>query len=241
MMRLSLADCFDPEGERFGLPTFPWRLAPEGLATRRQLRARELRPGGQDIAAQLLRPRFRREPLTAYLYRVDLAKPVRPMTPARWAALGKANAARRICPECRTDAGYVIPASLGMCVPCAYPEEQRAAYPTEQGEPAVSANTELVNGPDFEHIITRYADDIAFVAEERPATTLDAFIEQLRTAAHRLTVYARINGAEDLETAVTYLDDAIRSTGTERTVLLGQAMKYLKDAGEMVDEYRLMV
>lgn len=105
----------------------------------------------------------------------------------------------------------------------------------------MSANTELVNGPDFEHIITRYAEDIAFVAEERPATTLDAFIEQLRTAAHHLTVYARINGAEDLETAVTYLDDAISSTGTERTVLLGQAMKYLKDADEMVDEYRLMV
>jgi hypothetical protein len=50
------------------------------------------------------------------------------MTPARWAALAKANLARRTCPKCRTDAGYVIPASLGMCVPCAYPDdEQRAA------------------------------------------------------------------------------------------------------------------
>ncbi|MEW2489865.1 hypothetical protein [Streptomyces sp. NPDC048411] len=34
----------------------------------------------------------------------------------------KANTARRTCPHCRTDAGYVIPPSLGMCVPCAYPE-----------------------------------------------------------------------------------------------------------------------
>ncbi|MFD3324068.1 RRQRL motif-containing zinc-binding protein [Streptomyces sp. NPDC058701] len=126
-MGLRLADCFDPEGERFGLPTFPWRLAPDGLATRRQLRARELRPGGQDVAAQLLRPRRRREPLTAFLYRVDLAKPVRPMTTAKAAALAKANTARRTCPECFADAGYVIPPSLGMCVPCAYPEEQRAA------------------------------------------------------------------------------------------------------------------
>ncbi|GGZ85296.1 RRQRL motif-containing zinc-binding protein [Streptomyces bluensis] len=127
MSRLTLADCFDPAGERFGIPTYPWRYAPEDLATRRQLRIRGLRPGGQDIAAQILRPRRRREPLTAYLYRVDLARPVRPMTPARWAALAKANAARRRCPECGRDAGYVIPPTLGMCVTCAYPEEQRAA------------------------------------------------------------------------------------------------------------------
>ncbi|MFJ4949680.1 RRQRL motif-containing zinc-binding protein [Streptomyces sp. NPDC088760] len=100
---------------------YRWRLAPDGYATRRQLRALDLRPGGQDVAAQLERPRRRRGPLVAYLYRIDLAKPVWPMTPARWAALAKANRARRICPQCRTDAGYVIPASLGTCVPCASP------------------------------------------------------------------------------------------------------------------------
>ncbi|GAA3190700.1 hypothetical protein GCM10010451_45620 [Streptomyces virens] len=110
------------------VPVYRWRLAPDGLATRRQLRAAGLRPGGQDVAAQIERPRRRRGPLVAYLYRVDAAKPVRPMTPAKWAALAKANAARRTCPECRRDAGYVIPPSLGMCATCAYPdEEQRAA------------------------------------------------------------------------------------------------------------------
>ncbi|MCM1949512.1 hypothetical protein NC315_29680 [Streptomyces sp. G2] len=100
------------------LPVYRWRLAPEGLATRRQLRAMGLRPGGQDVAAELERPRRRRGPLVAYLYRIDLARPVRPMTPARWAALAAANAARRVCPECGRDAGYRIPPSLGMCVPC---------------------------------------------------------------------------------------------------------------------------
>ncbi|WP_336318801.1 RRQRL motif-containing zinc-binding protein [Streptomyces lavendofoliae] len=109
------------------LPVFRWRLAPDGYATRRQLRAQGLRPGGQDVAAQLERSRRRRGPLVAYLYRVEMAKPVRPMTPARWAALAKANAARRFCPECRRDAGYVIPPSLGMCAPCAYPDTQHAA------------------------------------------------------------------------------------------------------------------
>ncbi|MEU5738464.1 RRQRL motif-containing zinc-binding protein [Streptomyces tendae] len=109
------------------VPVYRWRLAPDGLATRRQLRALGLRPGGQDVAAQVERPRRRREPLVAYLYCVEQAKPVRPMTPAKQAALAKANAARRVCPECRRDAGYVIPPSLGMCTPCAFPEEQRAA------------------------------------------------------------------------------------------------------------------
>ncbi|MGW2643655.1 RRQRL motif-containing zinc-binding protein [Streptomyces sp. NPDC001393] len=104
------------------LPVFRWRLAPDGYATYRQLRARGLRPGGQPVAAQLGRPRRRRGPLVAYLYRIDLAKPVRPMTPARWAALAKANTARRTCPMCRRDAGYIIPASLGACVPCAFPD-----------------------------------------------------------------------------------------------------------------------
>ncbi|MCM8551969.1 RRQRL motif-containing zinc-binding protein [Streptomyces sp. STCH 565 A] len=110
------------------LPVYRWRLAPDGYATRRQLRAAGLRPGGQDVAATLERPRRRgRPPLVAHLYCVDLAKPVRPMTPARWAALDRANTTRRTCPACRRDAGYVIPTSLGTCVPCAYPEEQRAA------------------------------------------------------------------------------------------------------------------
>ncbi|MFC8337580.1 RRQRL motif-containing zinc-binding protein [Streptomyces rubiginosohelvolus] len=110
------------------VPVYRWRLAPDGLATRRQLRALKLRPGGQDVAAQMERPRRRRGPLVAYLYRIDLARPVRPMTPARWRALERANAARRTCPECKRDAGYVIPASLGMCVTCHdCPEFQNAA------------------------------------------------------------------------------------------------------------------
>ncbi|MEU4268172.1 RRQRL motif-containing zinc-binding protein [Streptomyces sp. NPDC026092] len=103
------------------IPVYQWRLAPDGLATFRQLRARGLRPGGQPVVAQLERPRRRRGPLVAYLYRVDLAKPVRPMTAAKRAALERANAARRVCPTCRRDAGYRIPSSLGMCTLCAYP------------------------------------------------------------------------------------------------------------------------
>jgi hypothetical protein len=110
---------YDPDGLRYGVPTFPFRLAPDGLHTRRQLRALGLRPGGQDIAAQVMwSSRFKGRVMVAYLYRLDLAKPVRPMTPGRHRALAAANAARRSCPACRRDAGYVIPTSLGTCVPC---------------------------------------------------------------------------------------------------------------------------
>ncbi|MFJ9826024.1 RRQRL motif-containing zinc-binding protein [Streptomyces sp. NPDC101160] len=109
------------------IPVYRWRLAPEGLATVGQLRAQGLRPGGQDVAAQLERPRRRRGPLVAFLYRVDLALPVRPMTPAKWAALERANAARRVCPQYGQDVGYRIPPTLGMCTPCAFPDTATAA------------------------------------------------------------------------------------------------------------------
>jgi hypothetical protein len=128
-MSPAFGKCYDPTGARWGIPTYPWRLAPDGMATRRQLRAKGLRPGGQPVAAQVMRRSRRRKTgsAVAFLYRLDLAKPVRPMTPAKARALAAAMTARRTCPVCRTDAGYVIPSSLGMCVPCAYPEEKRAA------------------------------------------------------------------------------------------------------------------
>ncbi|MFI2347156.1 RRQRL motif-containing zinc-binding protein [Streptomyces sp. NPDC019443] len=127
-MSRTFGKCFDPSGNRYGIPTYPWRFAPDGLATRRQLRARGLRPGGQPIAAQVMRGNRRAGGVrVAYLYRLDRAKPVRPMTRGKSVALAKAMTARRTCPACQTDAGYVIPTSLGMCVTCAYPEEQRAA------------------------------------------------------------------------------------------------------------------
>ena len=89
-------------------------------------------------------------------------------------------------------------------------------------------------------ILAPYVDDIAFVAKEKPATTPQEFVEQLQTAAERMDL-ARINGTEDLETAATYLTDAITYTGGKRRALLNHAVNYLKNTADMVDEYRLMV
>lgn len=128
-MSTVFSKCYDPSGTRFGVPTYPWHFAPDGYATRRQLRDRGLRPGGQPVAAQVMRRHRGRKSgvQVAYLYRVDRARPVRPMTSRKWGALALAMLARRTCPKCQLDAGYVIPTSLGLCVSCAYPEEQRAA------------------------------------------------------------------------------------------------------------------
>ncbi|WBP92063.1 RRQRL motif-containing zinc-binding protein [Kitasatospora cathayae] len=111
------ASDLDPSGEHHGgLPTWPWRYADPGLHTRRQLRALGLRPGGQEPAAQVVCRKGRR---IAYLYRIDQALPVRPMTPGRAAALDRAMAARQTCPLCRTRYDACLPLkTLGSCVPC---------------------------------------------------------------------------------------------------------------------------
>jgi hypothetical protein len=122
-MSAAWGKCFDPTGARYGVPTYPWKLAPDGLATRRQLRERGLRPGGQPIAAQAMRMNRRTgQPRVAYLYRIDRALPVRPMTSRKWGALALAMLARRTCPKCRVIYGYCLPRSLGMCVLCAFPD-----------------------------------------------------------------------------------------------------------------------
>ncbi|GAB2626268.1 hypothetical protein Aab01nite_85970 [Paractinoplanes abujensis] len=107
----------DPEGDRYGLPTFWWRGAPEGYATRRQLRARGLCPGRQPIAAQILWAGIGGT-RTAHLYRLDLARPKRPASPAQQRAIRAALRARRTCPTCRETRDYYIPRSLGQCLTC---------------------------------------------------------------------------------------------------------------------------
>jgi hypothetical protein len=112
-----LARHYDPTGDHHaGLPTYPWRLAPTGLATVRQLRAAGLRPGGQEVVAQIL---WRKGKRVAYLYRVDAAKPKRSATTAQQAAIAKALTARRTCPTCRTVRPYYIPRRYGECLDCA--------------------------------------------------------------------------------------------------------------------------
>jgi hypothetical protein len=107
-----------------GLPEHDWGAAPQSLATRRQLRAARLRPGGQEPVAILrcracaTRPQ-RTCTRPAYLYRIDLAKPIRPMTLARELALDAAMAARSTCPACGRRYQHCLPLrTLGSCLEC---------------------------------------------------------------------------------------------------------------------------
>ncbi|SRR6266568_7532347 len=124
-MSRGFREFWDPEGRRFGMPTWPWRMAPAGLATRRQLAAEGLRPGGQPPAGQVCWSSRRRSPgwrcrtRFALLYRVELALPRREPSLPQLVALAKADAARRTCPSCGATRGYVIPRSLGECLDCA--------------------------------------------------------------------------------------------------------------------------
>lgn len=125
MSRLRVA-FHDPDGARHGTPTFMWRCAPPHLATRRQLRAVGLCPGGRPPVGQIMwagigGTRF------ALLYDITHATPKRIPTPAQRAAIDAALTARRRCPTCHRIRDYYIPCSLGQCLTCAgIPTRERA-------------------------------------------------------------------------------------------------------------------
>ena len=108
---------YDPDGSHYGFPTFPFRYAPDNLATRRQLRAEGLCPNGSNPVAQILW-RHRKQVRIAHLYRRDFAAPKRHATPAQLAAIGKALQARRTCRHCGQLRNYYIPRSTGACLEC---------------------------------------------------------------------------------------------------------------------------
>lgn len=121
----------DPTGARYGLPTYNRRSAPAGLATRRQLRAAGLAPGGHDPVALIGWVQWGRD-VFANLYALELAVPKRTPSPAQLEAIAKALAARRTCPICLRDVGYCLPKSgrwAGQCVEddCATPAPTSAA------------------------------------------------------------------------------------------------------------------
>ncbi|GAA0613112.1 RRQRL motif-containing zinc-binding protein [Kribbella sandramycini] len=109
--------------DHHGTPVFKFRWAPGGLATRRQLRAMRMCPGGQEPYALLV---WRNGKRWAWLYRLDLAKPSRTASPAQLNALDKAMAARRTCGRCHQEQTYCIPTSDGRCIDCM----DAASYPT---------------------------------------------------------------------------------------------------------------
>lgn len=116
----------DPYCEHYSIPTFWWKGAPEGFATRRQLRARGLAPGGQDPAAQILWCGVGGVRV-AYLYEIARAVPKRTASPAQLVAVHKALEARRTCSTCGLVRPYYIPLKYGECLDCVPTSVLRAA------------------------------------------------------------------------------------------------------------------
>ncbi|TGZ12372.1 hypothetical protein DV517_74670 [Streptomyces sp. S816] len=97
-------------------PEFGFKQAPNGLATRRQLRAMSLSPGGHEPVAQLT---WRNGKRRAWLYRVDLAKPKRTLTLAQEWALDRAMAGRQTCPKCQRRYFHCLRLrTVGSCEEC---------------------------------------------------------------------------------------------------------------------------
>lgn len=109
-------DLLDPDGEWHDLPTYPWRCAPEGLATRRQLAAVGLRPGSRPTA--YLAWHRRGVERVALLWRVADARRKRPHDAVSVRRVEAMLRARRTCPTCRIEREYYIPRSLGWCLCC---------------------------------------------------------------------------------------------------------------------------
>ncbi|MFD3920216.1 RRQRL motif-containing zinc-binding protein [Streptomyces sp. NPDC058595] len=110
-----------------GLPEYDRGTVPEGLATRRQLRDRNLSPGGHGPVAILrckacsYTPQWScTHPTRAFLRSVDLAKPKRVPTLAQEWALDRAMAARQTCPgPCGRRYEFCLPLrSIGSCLEC---------------------------------------------------------------------------------------------------------------------------
>lgn len=76
----------DPEGKRYGIPTYPWRLAPQHLRTESQLAQDKQRPGGE-AQAQVLGTSRRFGRLQAYLFDEASAVPKRESSDAQLESL----------------------------------------------------------------------------------------------------------------------------------------------------------
>lgn len=120
-----------------GLPVLAWGWAdPAILATRRQLTARGLRPGGADPVAALQfqhHTEGRKSTDFALLYLIGRAAPKRQATPAQRAGIAAALAARRTCRDCQAEQPYYLSTISRLCVDCEDRSDFWARYAADHG------------------------------------------------------------------------------------------------------------
>ena len=124
----------DPEAEHNPLPTYPYHMAPKGLATKRQLRKDGLSPRGE-IQAQIVwwhggtryrNGRLGRTRRTAYLFKISAAVPVRPMTGPMWALSPRHDGRPHDLPYLRQHQAVLHPQVPGRVQRLPRPREERS-------------------------------------------------------------------------------------------------------------------
>lgn len=124
-------------GTHDGYPVLTWGWADRRvLATVRQLRARGLRPGGQDAVAVLLFQHHRPARRTdfARLYLIDRALPKRTATPAQREAIARALRVRRTCTgPCGQLQDHYLSTISRMCGACETATDFWPRYAAEHG------------------------------------------------------------------------------------------------------------
>ena len=106
---------YDPDGRRYGIPTYPYHWAPKHLYTTRQLRARGCAPAASPPSPRSCGGAACASPTsTAPTSPCPNGRPPPPSSPRS----PRRSRARRTCPTCGTEKPYYIPRSLGECLDC---------------------------------------------------------------------------------------------------------------------------
>ncbi|MFD4756369.1 hypothetical protein [Streptomyces sp. NPDC058426] len=90
-------------------------------------------------------------------------------------------------------------------------------------------------------IITRYAEGLAFVTEDKPATTLYGIAAQIQEAGDILLEVGGLDIAEGVGAAGVLLQQAAESdTAEEKNLFIRRATPILHQLDDAIDEYRDM-
>ncbi|MFI1241446.1 RRQRL motif-containing zinc-binding protein [Nocardia salmonicida] len=160
--------------------TYAWMTAPAHLMTRRQLRAADLRPNGQDPVAVMVGKRRGRR-LTALLYDSRTAAPKRRATPAQLVAITKAIRAHQLAAAVRrgitedqlTNAGD--PGTAWTTTVVAEKGNTMSDNPTTHAEPTA----ESLAAEEARYLVEQIA------RAERDTATPGLFVGQADGAPHR--------------------------------------------------------
>lgn len=183
--------------ENQSIPIYRWEPWPEGMATKKQLAAKKLRPG--PVAGKIPYSKSSTGDGWLYVYRESEATPAPPPTPKQQAAREKLLKART-CIKCGRVVGKKSHLLWGhWCISCAFPREQRhAKIDAIRWARRVLTQDLVVLDTETTSLDTSYAEIIAItVVSGAGEKLLDTYVKPERRIAE--TIYEQ----DDEEWALT--------------------------------------